>query len=314
MTKFSIITITYNADAFLPRTVESVLSQHYRDIEHIIIDGASTDSTISVAQDYMQRSYAAQNGHEVRIVSEPDNGLYDAMNKGLRQASGDYICFLNAGDFFPNANVLDTIVSRSLTGKSRQQLPAVIYGDTDIVDNDGNFLRHRRLAPPRNLTWRSFRKGMLVCHQAFYARLDIARTVPYDTRYRYSADVDWCIRVMKEAERMGAGLAYVDSVVVNYTQEGQTTKHHRDSLKERYWVMQCHYGAFTTALMHAWFAVRAVVKKLKKGCCLNIPFSTLKKLTHYIILHIPNYLIKSTTYLFFFNYQKTNIFLFSVQR
>lgn len=261
MTKFSIITITYNAEAFLPRTVESVLSQHYRDIEHIIIDGASTDSTISVAQDYMQRSYAAQNGHEVRIVSEPDNGLYDAMNKGLRQASGDYICFLNAGDFFPNANVLDTIVSRSLTGKSRQQLPAVIYGDTDIVDNDGNFLRHRRLAPPRNLTWRSFRKGMLVCHQAFYARLDIARTVPYDTRYRYSADVDWCIRVMKEAERMGAGLAYVDSVVVNYTQEGQTTKHHRDSLKERYRVMQCHYGAFTTALMHAWFAVRAVIKK-----------------------------------------------------
>ena len=261
MTKFSIITITYNAEAFLPRTVESVLSQHYRDIEHIIIDGASTDSTISVAQDYMQRSYAAQNGHEVRIVSEPDNGLYDAMNKGLRQASGDYICFLNAGDFFPNANVLDTIVSRSLTGKRRQQLPAVIYGDTDIVDNDGNFLRHRRLAPPRNLTWRSFRKGMLVCHQAFYARLDIARTVPYDTRYRYSADVDWCIRVMKEAERMGAGLAYVDSVVVNYTQEGQTTKHHRDSLKERYRVMQCHYGAFTTALMHAWFAVRAVVKK-----------------------------------------------------
>ena len=261
MTKFSIITITYNAEAFLPRTVESVLSQHYRDIEHIIIDGASTDSTLSVAQDYMQRSYAAQNGHEVRIVSEPDNGLYDAMNKGLRQASGDYICFLNAGDFFPNANVLDTIVSRSLTGKSRQQLPAVIYGDTDIVDNDGNFLRHRRLAPPRNLTWRSFRKGMLVCHQAFYARLDIARTVPYDTRYRYSADVDWCIRVMKEAERIGAGLAYVDSVVVNYTQEGQTTKHHRDSLKERYRVMQCHYGAFTTALMHAWFAVRAVVKK-----------------------------------------------------
>ena len=261
MTKFSIITITYNAGAFLSRTVESVLSQHYRDIEHIIIDGASTDSTISVAQDYMQRSYAAQNGHEVRIVSEPDNGLYDAMNKGLRQASGDYICFLNAGDFFPNANVLDTIVSRSLTGKSWQQLPAVIYGDTDIVDNEGNFLRHRRLAPPRNLTWRSFRKGMLVCHQAFYARLDIARTVPYDTRYRYSADVDWCIRVMKEAERMGAGLAYVDSVVVNYTQEGQTTKHHRDSLKERYRVMQCHYGAFTTALMHAWFAVRAVVKK-----------------------------------------------------
>ena len=261
MTKFSIITITYNAEAFLPRTVESVLSQHYRDIEHIIIDGASTDSTLSVAQDYMQRSYAAQNGHEVRIVSEPDNGLYDAMNKGLRQASGDYICFLNAGDFFPNANVLDTIVSRSLTGKSRQQLPAVIYGDTDIVDNDGNFLRHRRLAPPRNLTWRSFRKGMLVCHQAFYARLDIARTVPYDTRYRYSADVDWCIRVMKEAARLRLPLANTHSVIACYTQEGQSTEHHRESLQERFHVMREHYGLPLTLVMHVWFVIRGVLRK-----------------------------------------------------
>ena len=261
MIKFTIVTITFNAEGVLKRTLDSVLAQHFPHVEHLIIDGASTDSTLQIANDYKSLSDNAHLGHDIRIMSEPDKGIYDAMNKGLRMATGDYICFLNAGDFFSNANVLDTIVSRSLTGKSRQQLPAVIYGDTDIVDNDGNFLRHRRLAPPRNLTWRSFRKGMLVCHQAFYARLDIARTVPYDTRYRYSADVDWCIRVMKEAERMGAGLAYVDSVVVNYTQEGQTTKHHRDSLKERYRVMQCHYGAFTTALMHAWFAVRAVVKK-----------------------------------------------------
>lgn len=259
MTKFSIITITYNAAAFLPRTVESVLSQHYSDIEHIIVDGASTDSTLTVAQDYMQRSYAAQNGHEVRIVSEPDNGLYYAMNKGLQLATGDYICFLNAGDFYPRPDVLDTIVAQCLSKCDSKQSPAVLYGNTDIVDNDGNFLRHRRLAPPRDLSWRTFKQGMVVCHQAFYARLDIARNILFDTRYRYSADVDWCIRVMKEAEHRRLSLAYVDSVIVNYTQEGETTKNHRASLKERYRVMQYHYGAVTTALMHAWFAVRAVV-------------------------------------------------------
>ena len=261
MTKFSIITITYNAEAFLPRTVDSVLAQKYRDIEHIIIDGASTDSTLKLAQDYMQRSYAALNGHEVRIVSEPDNGIYYAMNKGLQYATGDYICFLNAGDFFPGQDVLDNIVEECGLDGANRQMPAVIYGNTDIVDNQGNFLRHRRLSPPKDLSWRSFKHGMVVCHQAFYARRDIAQEITFDTRYRFSADVDWCIRVMKEAEQRNLKLRYIDKVVVNYTQEGTTTKNHRASLKERYKVMQHHYGAFTTALMHAWFALRAAIKR-----------------------------------------------------
>lgn len=262
MMKFSIITITYNAEKFLPRTVDSVLAQRYADVEHIIVDGASTDNTLQVASDYMQRSYAAQNGHEVRIVSEPDNGLYYAMNKGLQQATGDYVCFLNAGDSFPDANVLDAIAKMGgFEGVMPNSLPAVLYGNTDIVDDEGNFLRHRRLAPPRNLSWRSFKHGMVVCHQAFYARLDIARNILFDTRYRYSADVDWCIRVMKEAEHRRLPLRFVDAVLVNYVKEGQSTKNHRASLKERYRVMQHHYGAVTTALMHAWFAVRAVIKK-----------------------------------------------------
>ncbi|MGM9699468.1 MAG: glycosyltransferase family 2 protein [Prevotella sp.] len=261
MMKFSIITITYNAEKFLPRTVDSVLAQRYADVEHIIVDGASTDNTLHVASDYMQRSYAAQNGHEVRIVSEPDNGLYYAMNKGLQQATGDYVCFLNAGDSFPNANVLDAIANGGgFEGVQQKSWPAVVYGNTDIVDDEGHFLRHRRLAPPRNLSWRSFKHGMVVCHQAFYARLDIARNILFDTRYRYSADVDWCIRIMKEAEHRRLTLRFVDAVLVNYVKEGQSTKNHRASLKERYRVMQYHYGAVTTALMHAWFAVRVVIK------------------------------------------------------
>lgn len=79
--------------------------------------------------------------------------------------------------------------------------PAVVYGDTDIVDNEGRFLYHRRLQPPEKLTWKSFRQGMLVCHQSFYARSDIAKANRYDLKYRHSADVKWCIEVMKEADR-----------------------------------------------------------------------------------------------------------------
>lgn len=261
MITFSIVTITYNADNVLGKTVDSVFSQTYPHVEHVIIDGASTDDTLQVAQDYMQRSYAASNGHEIRIVSEPDNGLYDAMNKGLRQVSGDYVLFLNAGDFFPDSEVLSNIARNvGLEGVSREKLPAVLYGNTDIVDNDGRFLRHRRLQPPANLSWRSFRHGMLVCHQAFYARLDIAKTVPYDCRYRFSADVDWCIRIMKEAEIRHLPLLNLYLVVANYTEEGQSTIHHRESLNERYQVMCHHYGMIPTIFMHLWFALRNIIK------------------------------------------------------
>ena len=261
MITFSIVTITYNADNVLGKTVDSVFSQTYPHVEHVIIDGASTDDTLQVAQDYMQRLYAASNGHEIRIVSEPDNGLYDAMNKGLRQVSGDYVLFLNAGDFFPDSEVLSNIARNvGLEGVSREKLPVVLYGNTDIVDNDGRFLRHRRLQPPANLSWRSFRHGMLVCHQAFYARLDIAKTVPYDCRYRFSADVDWCIRIMKEAEIRHLPLLNLHLVVANYTEEGQSTIHHRESLNERYQIMCHHYGRIPTIFMHLWFAVRQIIK------------------------------------------------------
>ena len=261
MITFSIVTITYNADNVLGKTVDSVFSQTYPHVEHVIIDGASTDDTLQVAQDYMQRSYAASNGHEIRIVSEPDNGLYDAMNKGLRQVSGDYVLFLNAGDFFPDSEVLSNIARNvGLEGVSREKLPVVLYGNTDIVDNDGRFLRHRRLQPPANLSWRSFRHGMLVCHQAFYARLDIAKTVPYDCGYRFYADVDWCIRIMKEAEIRHLPLLNLHLVVANYTEEGQSTIHHRESLNERYQIMCHHYGKIPTIFMHLWFAVRQIIK------------------------------------------------------
>ena len=193
MIRMTYVTITYNAADVLQRTLDSVLSQDYPEIVHLIIDGASTDTTLQLVDAYIQQSNASENGHRVQVISEPDKGIYDAMNKGLRSLDGDYVCFLNAGDFLP---VSDT-VSRIVEKIDQSQLPAVLYGDTDIVDGEGRFLCHRRLAPPEHLTWKSFRQGMLVCHQAFYARTDFAIATPYDTQYRYSADVDWCIRVMK---------------------------------------------------------------------------------------------------------------------
>ena len=257
MIRFTVVTITYNAEAVLKRTLQSVLRQTYGGVEHLIIDGASKDGTLRMAEDYKRLSDQSELGHKVIIKSEPDKGIYDAMNKGLTQASGDYIVFMNAGDCFPQDDTLEQVVHRCrLMESPSDELPAVLYGLTDIVDGEGKFLYHRRLQPPAQLSWRSFRQGMLVCHQAFYARTDIAKNLQYDTRYRFSADVDWCIRVMREAERMNLPLVPVGIVTANYLEEGQTTQNHRASLIERFRVMCRHYGFFQTVALHFWFLVR----------------------------------------------------------
>lgn len=255
MITISVVTITFNAAKHLKSTLDSVLMQSYPHVEHLIVDGASTDDTLSIASAYEEVSNNAENEHVIRIQSEPDKGLYDAMNKGLALASGDYVVFLNAGDAFPATDTLEQ-VALIAEGGDGEDHPAVVYGDTDIIDEMGNFVRHRRLQPPETLSWHSFKEGMLVCHQAFYARLDIARCVTYDLRYRFSADVDWCIRIMKVAEEKGLLLRNVHSVIANYLNEGQTTKNHRTSLKERFDVMCHHYGVWTTIVQHLWFVVR----------------------------------------------------------
>lgn len=258
MVVFSIITCTYNAESVLQRTLDSVLEQTYSHVEHIIVDGASTDATLDRVEAYKQKSDAEDWCHEVRVKSEPDRGLYDAMNKGIQRATGQYVLFLNAGDTFPSADTLELVAESVGEG---EEPPAVLYGDTDVVDNDGHFLRHRRLSPPRRLTWRSFMKGMLVCHQAFYARTDLAKATPYDLHYRFSADVDWCIRIMRLARRRRLPMRNVGAVVVNFLDGGMTTTNHRASLKERFHVMAHHYGFVPTVLMHAWFVVRSLFKK-----------------------------------------------------
>jgi glycosyltransferase involved in cell wall biosynthesis len=265
MRRFTVITITYNAAKVVERTLRSVLEQDYEDVEHLIVDGASTDGTLQLVEQYKKQSDESGNGHKVIVKSEPDQGIYDAMNKGLTQALGDYIVFMNAGDFFPSADTLKEIARRCrLNELPSAELPAVLYGNTNVVDDDGKYLYPRRLQPPAQLTSQSFRNGMLVCHQAFYARTDIAKNIQYDMRYRYSADVDWCIRVMREGERAALPFCNINMVVANYTEEGTTTRYHRKSLFERFMVMCRQYGCLSTIGMHLWFVVRMVLYKVKK--------------------------------------------------
>ena len=258
MIKFTIVTCTYNAEAVLQRTLDSVMKQTYCNIEHLIIDGVSKDKTLTMVKAYQHKNDVGESAHEILVFSEPDKGLYDAMNKGIDRATGDYLIFLNAGDVFPSEDTLEFV--EGCVGEG-EELPGVLYGDTDIVNMDGHFLRHRRLTPPKRLSWRSFMWGMLVCHQSFYARADIAKGIHYNLDYRFSADVDWCIRIMLESARRHLPLRNVNAVITNYLDGGMSVQNHKASLKERFQVMRSHYGLLTTLFVHAWFAVRSVLKK-----------------------------------------------------
>lgn len=240
---FSIITICYNAAETIERTIKSVLSQTYPDVEYIVVDGASKDDTLAIINKYKEGIK--------KVVSEPDKGLYDAMNKGIGLATGDYLCFLNAGDCFYNN---DTLRQMAATLKKGER-PDILYGETALVNDQGEFVRMRRLQAPEKLTWRSFRQGMLVCHQAFFPRRELVP--PYDLQYRFSADFDWCIRIMKQSKT----LHNTHLTLVNYLDEGLTTRNQKASLKERFRIMTKHYGWCSTVLHHLWFVVRAVIKR-----------------------------------------------------
>ena len=258
MIKFTIITCTFNAEKELPQTLQSVMRQDYPHVEHLIIDGASKDNTLTYVQKYQNSSETIDNGHKILLISESDKGLYDAMNKGLKKATGDFILFLNAGDKFHDNNTLSLIVSAA---EKEEKLPGIIYGNTNIINNEGKFLHPRRLHPPTTLSWKSFRKGMLVCHQAFFTSKELTNNCLYNLSYHYSADFDWCIRIMKLAEQQKLPITNTNIIITDYLEGGLTTKNHRRSLLERFNIMVDHYGTFQTILLHLYFILRAIGKK-----------------------------------------------------
>ena len=235
--KFSIITVTYNAAKVLEDTIQSIVTQTYKNLEYIIVDGGSTDETLDIIHKYQE--------HITTVISEPDQGLYDAMNKGLRKARGCYLVFLNAGDAFHEPDTLQKIAD-----SIEKNDPDIVYGETALVDSERRFISMRRLQAPERLSVKSFRMGMLVCHQAFIVRREIAPE--YDLRYSFSADFDWCIRCMQ----MARTITHTHEVLIDYLNEGVTTANRKASLQERYEIMCRYYGTLPTFLRHLWFAVR----------------------------------------------------------
>lgn len=240
---FSIITVSYNAASTIPATLASVREQTCRLYEYILIDGASADDTVKLA---------SESGIEpMTIISEKDKGIYDAMNKGLGIATGDYVIFLNAGDSFHSAHTLQLIADAIMDN----DYPGIVYGQTQIVDSSRKRIGDRHLTAPADLTLDSFKNGMVVCHQAFIVLRKLVDN--YDTRYRFSADYEWCIRCLQRSQRN----CYIDRILIDYLSEGVTTANHRASLLERFRIMSHYFGFFPTLFRHVGFFIRNLRRK-----------------------------------------------------
>ena len=225
----SVITIVYNNVRDIERTMLSVLNQTYDAIEYIVVDGASNDGTLEVIKRYEDRL--------AKLISEKDKGIYDAMNKGLALAAGDYVIFMNSGDeFYGN----DTVAKVFATAADAD----IYYGETEMVNDERESLGQRRHTVPDKFNWRSFKYGMSVSHQAIYIKRVL--TEPYDMRYQLSADIDWIIRAAKKAKK----IVKVEGYVAKYLVGGMSKAKHKQSLLERFDIMKRHYGLIPTLLNH----------------------------------------------------------------
>lgn len=233
--KLSIITVTFNAEAFIEPTILSIGEQSFTEREYIVVDGLSKDSTCDILKKHPEIV--------THFISEKDAGLYDAMNKAITLAQGEYLMFLNAGDLFYEKDALKKAFEEA-NGAD------IIYGDTAIIDTNYDMVGMRHLRPPANLNWKSFKNGMVVCHQAIIAKKEI--TPNYDLHYRVAADIDWAIRLTKQAE----SFHFYKEPLVKFMQDGISTQYRSLGLKERYAVQKKYYGSFSTFMNNMWLGMK----------------------------------------------------------
>lgn len=214
-TKVSIITVTYNSEKFLEDCIHSVQGQHFKNIEHIIIDGKSTDGTVAIIKKY-------ENGI-ARWVSEPDNGIYDAINKGMAMATGDVIGILNSDDVLDNDDVITKIVKTFVSQKTD-----VVYGDLEVVaQDDTNKVLRIWKGQPFNRN--RFKYGWMPAHPTFYVKRSLIEQFGgYETHYFTAADYEFMARYLYKHK---VSATYLPSLIVRMRTGGASNVNLKQRLR-----------------------------------------------------------------------------------
>lgn len=214
----SVITVVYNGEEHLEQAIQSVLSQSWDNLEYLIVDGGSTDGTPDIVMRYRDRI--------ARWISEPDKGIYDAMNKGILAATGDLVGFLNSDDWYLPGALEEVAKAYVLRGDGK----AVIAGGWNLVFEDIDL--SIKVRPTLN-----FHAGMPLSHQAMFVPKPVYdATGGYDSRYRYAADLDMALRLFTG----GVKFVLLDTVIANFRTSGASEKYHRESGRESSRIIRSH--------------------------------------------------------------------------
>lgn len=221
--KISVITVCFKAARAIAKTIKSVKDQTYKDVEYIIVDGASKDDTMEVIRKTL-------GGYPAKVISEPDRGIYDAMNKGIALAGGDYIHFLNAGDFYHDERVLEkTALAIEKTGAD------IVYGDIEYLYPDGS--RERRNYDQKCAKQLYYLTGDCINHQAMFVKRALFEKDLFDIRFRICADRDWMMKKSKEK----AAFSAMGFIVCVYGYDGVSVLQKDDYKKEAALCVRKHY-------------------------------------------------------------------------
>lgn len=223
--KISIITVTYNSAETIADCITSVANQTYGDIEHLIVDGASTDDTVELIE--------AQAGEFVKILSEPDNGLYDAINKGIILATGDIIGILHSDDLYASNDILEQVVERM------EMLNAdILYGDLLYVDRD-NADKIIRYWESKDFSQKQLSRGWMPAHPTVFARKEVYdKWGSFDLQYKIAADYDFLVRILQDNS---LNVEYLPEVITKMRVGGASNKSLRNIIrksKEDYMIMR----------------------------------------------------------------------------
>lgn len=242
MPKITIITICYNAENFIEKTLQCVINQSFTDYEYLIQDGKSTDNTLNIVKQYQNEKFS--------VFSESDKGIYDALNKAVANAKGEYVCFLHAGDTFVDNDTLQKVFEQA-------QHEDFIYGDTIMLNESTGKTRawYKQKPKPDTFSYKSFINGMVVCHQSMIVKRSLSATYSVG-KWKIANDLDWTIRTLKQCKTfkdVGFPIAY-------FLEGGVSDQRRKQALRERFQIMSSHFGLFPTILQHLKIVMQAIFR------------------------------------------------------
>lgn len=249
----SIITVSYNAAETIEQTIFSVLDQNYEDYEYIIVDGGSTDGTVDIIKKYQDKI--------TLWVSEPDKGIYDAMNKGIRLAKGEWMNFMNSGDCYYSNETLIQVFKNCL-------------GDLNIIYG-GTFLSYDKNTPAKYLEpkkFESIKYSIPFCHQSVFVKTKLLNEVGFDLEYKYSADYDFFLKIYKQKKYFYKMVSFPISIYdMNGVSSGDA------ALKDNYMIVKKEYTCSYISLYHFYVLSKFRFTSFLKSILPEIVIELLKK-------------------------------------